>query len=261
MCGIVGFIGKIPCLPIIINGLKRLEYRGYDSAGVAILNGKNEILIKKAKGKIIEVEKILDESLDELKVGIGHTRWATHGVPSTVNAHPHLSANAKIALVHNGIIENYSALKEYLLRKGFTFQSQTDTEVFTNLVESNFHGNLEEAVIKSLQEVVGTFGIAVICSLDPQKIVVARRGSPIVLGVSGQGTFVASDPSAIVAHTRDVVYLKDNEIAVLTENSVEVKNINSEPVTHDILRIEMTLEAIEKGGFNHFMKKEIFEQP
>lgn len=260
MCGIVGYIGTKPCLSMIINGLKRLEYRGYDSSGVAIFDGKNEIIIRKAKGKIVELEKLLDESLYDYVKGIGHTRWATHGVPSTLNAHPHHSSNGNFVLVHNGIIENYNAIREFLLGKGFSFRSDTDTEVLASLVENNYKGNLEEAVIKSIKEVRGTFGIAVIAKTEPDKIVVARRGSPIIVGVGEDGNFVASDPSAIIAHTKKVIYLGEDEIAVLTKNTIDIVNIDYEKITPDILEIDLTLEAIEKGGFDHFMKKEIFEQ-
>lgn len=260
MCGIVGYIGTKPCLSMIINGLKRLEYRGYDSAGVALFDENNEIEIRKEKGKIVELEKLLDKSLEKHVVGIGHTRWATHGVPSERNAHPHNSSNEKFVLVHNGIIENYAAIREFLLGKGFTFSSDTDSEVLASLIENNYEGNLEKAVRRSLKEIRGTYGIAVMAKDEPEKIVVARRGSPIIVGVGEDGNFVASDPSAIIAHTKNVIYLGEDEIAILTKDSINILNIDFERITPDVLELDLTLEAIEKGGFDHFMKKEIFEQ-
>ncbi len=260
MCGIVGYIGPKQATPLLIEGLKRLEYRGYDSAGVAVFDGEG-IETRRAAGKIAKLEGALAADPVTGKVGIAHTRWATHGPPTERNAHPHLSSDETVAVVHNGIIENANVLRAQLTELGHEFRSDTDTEVIAHLVQELFEGSLEEAVIGALRKVEGTFGIAVVSCKDPAKIVAARKGSPLLIGV-GQGEyFLASDASAILAHTRQVVYLDDGDLAVLTPDGYTVMDINSVPLRRSIERIEWDLAAIERGGYDHFMIKEIFEQP
>ncbi len=260
MCGIVGYVGDRIATPLLIDGLKRLEYRGYDSAGVAIMNGKG-VETRKAAGKIARLESVIDANPPHGTLGIGHTRWATHGPPNEINAHPHVSTDRSIAVVHNGIIENATALKAGLEARGFVFTSDTDTEVLAHLIEAAYAGNLEAAVIEALRQVDGTYGIAVISSNEKDKIVAARRGSPLLIGLGEGEFFVASDASAILAYTRNVVYLDDGDVAVITRDGYKVLDLDS--VTHDkpVSRIEWDLEQIERGGYPHFMLKEIFEQP
>jgi glutamine---fructose-6-phosphate transaminase (isomerizing) len=260
MCGIVGYIGPRQALPFLIEGLKRLEYRGYDSAGVAIFDGES-LETRRAAGKIAKLEGALAADPVTGKVGIAHTRWATHGPPTERNAHPHLSTDETVAVVHNGIIENANVLRTQLTELGHTFRSDTDTETLSHLIQELFEGSLEEAVIGALRKVEGTFGIAVVCSKDPGKIVAARKGSPLLIGVGEHEYFLASDASAILAHTRQVVYLNDGDLAVLTSDGYKVMDINNVPLRRSIERIEWDLAAIERGGFDHFMLKEIFEQP
>jgi glutamine---fructose-6-phosphate transaminase (isomerizing) len=260
MCGIVGYIGPRQALPFLIEGLKRLEYRGYDSAGVAIYDGET-LETRRAAGKIAKLEGALAADPVTGKVGIAHTRWATHGPPTERNAHPHLSTDETVAVVHNGIIENANVLRKQLTELGHTFRSDTDTETLSHLIQELFEGSLEEAVIGALRKVEGTFGIAVVCSKDPAKIVAARKGSPLLIGVGEHEYFLASDASAILAHTRQVVYLDDGDLAVLTPDGYKVMDINNVPLRRSIERIEWDLAAIERGGFDHFMLKEIFEQP
>jgi glucosamine--fructose-6-phosphate aminotransferase (isomerizing) len=260
MCGIVGYIGPKQATPLLIEGLKRLEYRGYDSAGVALSNGKG-VEVRRAAGKIAKLEGAIAASPITGHVGIAHTRWATHGPPTERNAHPHLSTDNTIAVVHNGIIENANALRKTLTELGHTFRSDTDTETLSHLIQELFDGSLEEAVIGALRKVEGTFGIAVVSSKDPQKIVAARKGSPLLVGVGEGEYFLASDASAILAHTRQVVYLDDGDLAVLTPGGYKVMDINATPIRRSVERIEWDLAAIERGGFDHFMLKEIFEQP
>ena len=260
MCGIVGYIGPKQATPLLIEGLKRLEYRGYDSAGVAVFDGE-ALETRRAAGKIANLEGALAADPVTGKVGIAHTRWATHGPPTERNAHPHLSSDESVAVVHNGIIENASVLRKQLQALGHTFRSDTDTEVLSHLVQELFDGSLEEAVIGALRKVEGTFGIAVVCSKDPEKIVAARKGSPLLIGVGKGEYFLASDASAILAHTREVVYLDDGDLAVLTPDGYRIMDINSTPLRRSVERIEWDLAAIERGGFDHFMLKEIFEQP
>ncbi len=262
MCGIVGYIGNQKSMPILIGGLKRLEYRGYDSAGIAtICNAK--LVINKQKGKISELESSLRGVNNDGTIGIGHTRWATHGEPNTINAHPHACCNRKFALIHNGIIENYAILKKELLEKKHQFESQTDTEVLVHLIEDYYkqRSDFELAVRKALQRLDGTYGIAVICSDEPDILITARNGSPIVLGISDGEYFVASDPTAIVAHTRQVSYLDDNEMAIINRSKMVIKTIDDRPVEKRVEQIAFDLEKIEKGGYPHFMLKEIMEQP
>ena len=262
MCGIVGYIGHQKASDIIINGLKLLEYRGYDSAGI-VTNESGHLLIQKKAGKVKDLEKILNLSSMLSNIGIGHTRWATHGEPNDVNAHPHTDSTGKIALVHNGIIENYTALRKKLIKDGYSFTSETDSEVLAVFIGSLYsNGNdIETSVRLALNEVEGTFGICVMCSDDPNTMIAARRGSPIVVGI-GDGEFiVASDASAIIQHTRQVIYLADNEMAVITRHGVTTKTIDNVITNEQIEQIEFDLDAIEKGGYNHFMLKEIYEQP
>ena len=260
MCGIVGYIGPKDVVPILIGGLKRLEYRGYDSAGVAVLD-RGALRTRRAAGKIAMLEAALVADPVVGHIGIGHTRWATHGPPTDRNAHPHLSTDGTIAVVHNGIIENYGSLKTQLAAKGHRFSSDTDTEVLACLIQECYEGSLEEAVISALRLVEGTYGIAVVSSREPQKIVGARQGSPLLVGVSDGEYFLASDASAILAHTRDVIYLNEGEIAVLTPDGYRLMNIDAAPVRRSVETIAWDLDAIERGGYDHFMLKEIFEQP
>lgn len=260
MCGIVGYIGPRQATPLLIEGLRRLEYRGYDSAGVAVYNGET-LETRRAAGKIAKLEGVLAADPVTGTVGIAHTRWATHGPPTERNAHPHLSTDESVAVVHNGIIENANVLRTQLTELGHTFRSDTDTEVIAHLVQELYEGSLEEAVIGALRKVEGTYGIAVVSSRDPAKIVAARKGSPLLIGVGDGEYFLASDASAILAHTRQVVYLDDGDLAVLTPDGYRVMDINAVPLRRSVERIEWNLAAIERGGFDHFMLKEIFEQP
>src|SRR5205809_5844620 len=260
MCGIVGYIGSKTAVPMLIEGLKRLEYRGYDSAGVATLNGKG-LETRKAAGKIAKLEIAVDESPISGSIGIAHTRWATHGAPNECNAHPHHDCTDTIAVVHNGIIENASALRKQLESRGHTFKSETDTEVLAHLIEAAMQDGepLEEAVVDALRLVEGTYGIAVISTRDKDKIVCARKGSPLLLGLGTNEYYVASDVAAILEHTRQVVYLDDGEMGVLTRDGYEVLDLDARRVAKGVNRIDWTLDEIEKGGFDHFMLKEIFE--
>ncbi|MGQ0764371.1 MAG: glutamine--fructose-6-phosphate transaminase (isomerizing) [Gemmatimonadota bacterium] len=260
MCGIVGYVGQRVATPLLIEGLKRLEYRGYDSAGVAIMNGQGVETVKEA-GKIARLESLLDATPVQGTTGIAHTRWATHGPPNQRNAHPHLSQDGTIAVVHNGIIENSTALKKMLESRGYTFNSDTDTEVLAHLIQEFFEGNLEDAVISALHEVEGTYGIAVLSSVDAHKIVAARKGSPLLVGLGENEYFVASDVSAILAHTRQVVYLDDGEMAVLDRAGYRIVDLSATEVKKKVSRVDWDLAQIERGGFAHFMLKEIFEQP
>ena len=262
MCGIVGYIGEQQAQPILLGGLKRLEYRGYDSAGVAIIS-ENELAVHKQKGKISELETLLAGKSLNGTIGIGHTRWATHGEPNTINAHPHLCCDKKIALIHNGIIENYAILKKELQQKKHDFQTETDTEVLVHLIEDRYtnHGNFELAVREALQRLDGTYGIAVVCSEKPDMLITARKGSPIVLGIGENEYFVASDTAAIVAYTQQVSYLDDNEMAIINRENMVIKTIDDRPVEKRIEQIAFDIEKIEKGGYPHFMLKEIMEQP
>ena len=260
MCGIVGYVGPRVATPLLLEGLKRLEYRGYDSAGVAVMNGKG-VETRKAAGKIARLESALTADPVHGTMGIAHTRWATHGPPTERNAHPHTDEARRVALVHNGIIENATALRTLLQQQGHVFTSETDTEVLVHLVEAAYDGSLEEAVNEALHLVEGTYGIAVIHAAEPHKIVAARKGSPLLLGIGADEYFVASDASAILAHTRDVIYLDDGEMVVVTRDGYKILNLDAAPVQKTVSRIEWDLEAIERGGFPHFMLKEIFEQP
>jgi glutamine---fructose-6-phosphate transaminase (isomerizing) len=260
MCGIVGYIGEREATSLLVDGLKRLEYRGYDSAGVSLMNG-NGLETRKAKGKIAMLESAIDHHPIHGKVGIAHTRWATHGPPNECNAHPHTDCTGTISVVHNGIIENYGPLRAMLKKTGHTFVSDTDTEVLAHLIEAAFDGNLEEAVIDALALVEGTYGIAVISAKDPDKIVAARKGSPLLIGIGEGENYIASDVAAILQYTRQVVYLDDGEMAIVTRDGYRVCDLNAQTVKKGVSRIDWDIEQIEKGGFAHFMLKEIFEQP
>ena len=260
MCGIVGYVGNKKAQSFLISGLKRLEYRGYDSAGIVTLDEDGKATLLRAKGKISNLEEKLAKNARTDTIGIGHTRWATHGEPSEKNAHPHQAG--EIYLVHNGIIENYKELKESL--KEHKFKSETDTEVLAALVNSFYKDGkypLANAVVQALKLVQGTFGIAVVSRKNPDEIVVARSGSPLVIGVGKDETLIASDASALVGHTKRAIYLNDGEVAVVTKDSIEVRTLNSEPVSAKVEEIETNLAAIQKGGYEHFLLKEIMEQP
>jgi glucosamine--fructose-6-phosphate aminotransferase (isomerizing) len=261
MCGIVGYVGEQESQPILLEGLRRLEYRGYDSAGVAVLNGDG-LKIQKASGKIGVLEALLKANPTRGSLGIAHTRWATHGEPNTKNAHPHTDCTHKLALVHNGIIENYSTLKKALESEGHKFTTDTDTEVLAHLIEKFYQGNLEKAVAQALRLVTGTYGIAVIHSDEPRKIVGARNGSPLVVGICDHNEYIlASDVSAVIRHTNRVVYLDDGEMVVLTPQGVQTTTVGEEAVSKKVETVDWDLEQIEKAGYAHFMLKEIFEQP
>lgn len=262
MCGIVGYIGHKAATPILVEGLKRLEYRGYDSAGLAILTD-NKISIEKQSGKISRLEKHIAERSLSGSSGIAHTRWATHGHPTQINAHPHADCTGRIALIHNGIIENYQAIKTKLTANGHKFRTDTDTESLVHLIEEYYHnGNdLEAAVRAALSQVEGTYGIVVISSDEPDVLIAARRGSPLVVGMGENEYVVASDVSAIISHTKDVSYLEDNEIAIIKRDKVTIKTVDNLEVTKKVEKIAFDLEKIERGGYDHFMLKEIMEQP
>lgn len=267
MCGIVGYIGSRDAYDILIKGLKRLEYRGYDSAGVALINGEGKMNVYKEKGKVSNLEAIASQRDTSGHIGIAHTRWATHGEPSAVNAHPHVSQNGRLALVHNGIIENYSSLKKFLTKKGYTFKSETDTEVLVQLIEfmqDEYGKDLEGAVVMALRRVVGAYSIAVIDKDCPDKIVVARKSSPLVIGIGENNSefFLASDALPIVPYTKQMVYLNDNEVALLkVGQKIEIRNLDNKEINLDIKEVDINLETLEKGGFDHFMLKEIYDQP
>lgn len=262
MCGIVAYVGHRQAHMIVIKGLKRLEYRGYDSAGIALLNGG--LTVHKKKGKVSDLEESIKGKYLQSTIGMGHTRWATHGEPTDGNAHPHFSSDKKLAIIHNGIIENYSTLKQELLNKGHTFLSETDTEVLIHFVEDIKDHNdctLEEAVRLALTKVVGAYAIVVMSVDDPTVLIAARKGSPLVLGVGKDEYFMASDATPIVEYTKEVIYLNDHEIAVIKDGQLSIKNTANLPLTPYIQTVDLELEAIEKGGFEDFMLKEIFEQP
>lgn len=262
MCGIVAYIGNREAYPIILKGLKRLEYRGYDSAGVAILNGG--LKVHKKKGRVAELEDSLVGKDMHANSGIGHTRWATHGEPSDRNAHPHISENGKLAMIHNGIIENYGQIKQELVNKGYHFTSDTDTEVLLKFIESiqlNNKVGLEEAVRIALKRVVGAYVIVLIDQDNPDTLIAARKGSPLVIGIGKGEHFLASDASPIIEYTKEVVYVNDYELAIIKQDELILKNLGNEKVTPYIQKLDLELAAIEKGGYDHFMLKEIFEQP
>jgi glucosamine--fructose-6-phosphate aminotransferase (isomerizing) len=263
MCGIVAYVGQREACPIILKGLKRLEYRGYDSAGVALLND-GELKVFKRKGKVSDLEAFIGDQDTTSHIGIGHTRWATHGEPNDANAHPHYSSSKKIAIIHNGIIENYASLKQHLINKGYEFHSDTDSEVFVNLIEDireTTKVNLAEAVRLALHEVVGAYAIVVISHDSPTELIAARKGSPLVIGIGEGEYFLASDATPIIEYTKDVVYLNDFEIALIKDGVLDLRTKEDVVQTPYIQTLELELESIEKGGYPHFMLKEIFEQP
>jgi glucosamine--fructose-6-phosphate aminotransferase (isomerizing) len=260
MCGIVGYVGKSSVVPILMEGLRRLEYRGYDSAGIAIL-ANGEMSLEKKVGKVAVLEPLADKMNSDSTIGIAHTRWATHGEPTDANAHPHTDCNGKIAVAHNGIIENYRALKKLLENRGHKFKTSTDTEVLAHLIEENYDGDLLEAVRFALNQVEGTYGIVVLSLENPRQLVAARNGSPLVVGVGDSEYIVASDVSAILRHTKQVVYLEDGELASVTDEGVQVTTLHKEEIEPKIQEVTWTLGQIEKGGYEHFMLKEICEQP
>jgi glucosamine--fructose-6-phosphate aminotransferase (isomerizing) len=262
MCGIVGYIGHRNAYEVLIKGLKRLEYRGYDSAGIALV--QDGLTVYKKKGRVIDLESYIGGRNTIGTVGMGHTRWATHGEPNDTNAHPHYSSNENLAIIHNGIIENYSSLKQDLINKGHVFRSETDSEVFIHFVEDiqqNNNVDLPEAVRLALTKIVGAYAIVILNVNDPNMLIAARKGSPLVIGVGTDEYFIASDATPIIEYTKDVIYLDDYEIAIIKDGALNIKNIQDVKTTPYIQKLDMELEAIEKGGFEHFMLKEIFEQP
>jgi len=262
MCGIVAYLGHRKAHEVVIKGLKRLEYRGYDSAGIALLN--NGLNVYKKKGKVSDLEATLKESELNSHIGVGHTRWATHGEPNDINAHPHYSATKNLAIIHNGIIENYSSLKQELINKGYEFKSDTDSEVLIQFIEDiqlNNDCSLDEAVRLALTKVIGAYAIVIISKKDPDTLIAARKGSPLVIGVGKDEFFLASDATPIVEYTNEVVYLNDYEIAIINKDELKLKNTQDITSTPYIQTLDLELEAIEKGGYEHFMLKEIFEQP
>lgn len=265
MCGIVGYIGKRSAYPILIKGLHRLEYRGYDSAGVALINEQGRLNIYKAKGKVAELEAYAADKDTTGCIGIAHTRWATHGEPNTVNAHPHYSESERLAIIHNGIIENYAVLKAGLMEQGYTFKSDTDTEVLVQLVEYtqvNRHVDLKTAVQLALQQVIGAYAIAILDKDHPDTLIAARKGSPLVVGIGEEEYFLASDATPIVEYTDKVIYIEDEEVVSLhLGEEVDITTINNVTKTPEIKRLELSLSQLEKGGYPHFMLKEIYEQP
>lgn len=261
MCGIVGYIGDRQPKGILYDGLAKLEYRGYDSAGISILGTDGTINTQKSVGKLVNLGNILAETEMKGHMGIGHTRWATHGKPSTVNSHPHLSGNGKITLVHNGIIENYAELREGLKAKGHIFLSETDTEVIVHLIEEHHEGDLFETVKKIIPILNGAYAIGVFTQDEPDRLITARKGSPLVIGIGENENLIASDIPAILEHTNKVIFLDDGELAELTKNSVKIYDLEGNPKEKEVTEIDWTLEASEKGGYDHFMMKEIFEQP
>ena len=264
MCGIIGYLGKKDPVPILLKGLKRLEYRGYDSAGIALLNGNELTQIKKA-GKVSDLQLMIDDSPMKGNCGIAHTRWATHGEPNDINAHPHLDQTGKISLVHNGIIENHDIIKQVLREQGVSFTSDTDTEVISQLISTLYFGSskisFENAVRLALQEIVGAYGIVVLCADEPDTLVAAKMGSPLVFGIGDENYFLASDAAPIIEYTRNVIFLDDGELLVIKNRSYAISNINSKkPITKTFTKIDLSIEQIEKGEFPHFMLKEIYDQ-
>jgi glucosamine--fructose-6-phosphate aminotransferase (isomerizing) len=261
MCGIVGYIGRRKAVPILLDGLKRLEYRGYDSAGIAVINPEGELIVRRASGKLRVLEEMLRENPIEGVYGIGHTRWATHGRPTEENAHPHVDSRRDVVVVHNGIIENYLVLKKQLQDEGHRFVSETDTEVIAHLIEKHYDGVLEEAVQRAVRLLSGVFALGVIARSDPGKIVAARSGPPAVAGLGDGEYFIASDVPAILGHTRDIIFLSDGDLAVITEEGIRLTDFEGRPVKRSLTHILWDPIMAEKGGYKHFMLKEIFEQP
>ncbi|MBE9511068.1 MAG: glutamine--fructose-6-phosphate transaminase (isomerizing) [Bacteroidetes bacterium] len=262
MCGIIGYIGKKPAYPVLINGLKKLEYRGYDSAGISVVDDK--VKTYKCKGKIADLEKHIKGNDLNGVIGIGHTRWATHGEPNDTNAHPHKSQHGHFIIIHNGIIENYARLKNKLTEKGYKFNTETDTEVLANLIEHIYlkgKVSAEQAVRLALRKVIGAYGLVIICADEPEQLIAARKGSPLVIGIGEDEYFIASDATPIVEYTKSVVYLNDNNIAIVTKSELSLKTIGNNILTPKIQILDLDIGEIDKGDFEHFMLKEIFEQP
>lgn len=261
MCGIVGFVGSTNAAPILLNNLEKLEYRGYDSAGISVIeNGC--IVTKKAKGRIANLKKLTDDGKNVNGcLGIGHTRWATHGEPNDINSHPHESMHGKFAVVHNGIIENYISIRESLTKKGFKFMSETDTETVTQLLESYYDGNIMDAIVKTLHMIDGSYALGIICNDCTDKFYAVKKDNPLIIGLGDGENYIASDVTALIEHTRKVCYLEDNEIAVISKDSVHIYNLNGEEVEVKVKEIDWNINAAEKGGYPHFMMKEIMEQP
>ncbi len=262
MCGIVGYIGDKQAYPILIKGLQRLEYRGYDSAGIALLN--NETILYKQKGKVSDLEKLISGKPTSGTIGIGHTRWATHGEPNDVNSHPHSSFNNKFTVIHNGIIENYALLKRKLIKRGYKFSSETDTEVLANLIEYIYltgKVSAELAIRLALSKVIGAYGLVVMCKDEPDKLIAARKGSPLVIGVGIGEYFIASDATPIVEYTKSVIYLNDDDVAVIKKDELKLKTIENKDLTPKIQELDLDIDEIDKMGYDHFMLKEIYEQP
>ena len=261
MCGIVGFVGRKPCAPVLLEGLSRLEYRGYDSAGIAVIENNN-IVVKKTKGELKTLINLLDKGSNfKSEIGIGHTRWATHGKPSNENAHPHKSMNGKFVVVHNGIIENYASLKENLINEGYVFSSETDTEVVAALLEKLYNGNFFETVSKVLDVIEGSYALGIICADFPDEFYAVRKASPLIVGLSDEGNMIASDIPAILPLTNKIYYLNDNEIIKMTADEVEIFDVNGNKLQREVTEIKWDVSAAEKGGYKHFMIKEIMEQP
>lgn len=264
MCGIIGFTGETPAVSVLLDGLERLEYRGYDSAGVAVVSAGAGLQVQKSKGRL----SVLRDQLEALPpltgtTGIGHTRWATHGEPNDVNSHPHVSQNGKVAVVHNGIIENYVEIKEFLLHQGVQFRSETDSEVVAQLLEYYFHdcADIMDAVYAMLDRIEGAYALGILCADEPGQIIAARKDAPLLLGFGENQNFIASDVTAIIAHTREVAYMEDGEVAVLTKDGVQVYDRYRCPVEKELHTVDWDVSAAEKGGYAHFMLKEIMEQP
>lgn len=261
MCGIVGYFGKKQATSFLVDGLSKLEYRGYDSAGVAVEDENGSITVVKHKGRLTNLSEDLDKNPVQGSIGIGHTRWATHGAPSDVNSHPHKSSKGNITVVHNGIIENYLELRKFLTSEGYEFKSQTDTEVIPNLVHYYFEGDLFEAVVKATKKLEGSYAIGVICGDDPNKLVAVRKDSPLIVGLGEDETFIASDIPAVISYTRDVYLLEDNEFVLITNDGVEVLNSDKSKIDKEVYHVTWSADAAEKGGYDSFMMKEIHEQP
>ncbi|MBE6962863.1 MAG: isomerizing glutamine--fructose-6-phosphate transaminase, partial [Ruminococcaceae bacterium] len=261
MCGIVGFTGKQNAAPVLLEGLKKLEYRGYDSAGIAVLD-HDAITVAKVSGRIANLcEKTQDGTALSGHTGIGHTRWATHGAPTDINAHPHVSNNGRFSVVHNGIIENYLELRDELTKKGYRFDSQTDTEVIVHLLELYDSGDFKETVMKATARLTGSYALGILCADCPGSIFAVREASPLILGIGVGENYFASDVTALVSHTRNAIYLEDGEFAQLTADGIVVFDCTGSPVHKEVSRITWSVEAAEKGGYEHFMLKEIMEQP
>ncbi len=260
MCGIIGYIGNKNAVKFLLDGLENLEYRGYDSAGIATITN-DELDIKKAEGKLSNIKEIVLNSQNLAKIGIGHTRWATHGVPSVKNSHPHTNEDETIAVVHNGIIENYQGIKEYLIEKGYSFTSDTDTEIIPHLIDMYYDGDLLESVKKAIQKLDGSYAIGVICSKEPDKIIAVRKDSPLIIGLHPDGNFIASDIPAIISKTRDIYFLEDNEFVTITKDSVKIEDFDGKIIKKEIFKVDFSEHESQKDGFDHFMLKEIFEQP